>query len=288
MQARLFLWNNEMDRMMNILVCFKVVPDLDMLNSSDWVVENHCRVDTSFVKNMLNPYDESALELILKFNDAAKKENKNLNLTALTIGDNRSNRALKNLYALKYDKAVRVDCEEDIRFNAPFVSQMIARYIENIERQDIIVLGCQSGEGDNGKTPLLLAERLGIPCVSGVTHIEFAEEEDWAKITSTTDDSVVEQILKAPLVLTVGNVQNSYMRIPTLKDKMSSKNKEIEIIHLKNLGLEKEWIEIENDLELVDLYYEKEERRCQFVTGNNAVEKAQTFFKKYLKERLTL
>ncbi len=274
--------------MMNILVCFKVVPDLDMFSPSDWVVENHCRVDTSFVKNMLNPYDESALELTLKFNDAAKKENRTLNLTALTIGDSRLNRALKNLYALKYDKAVRADCEEDIRFNAPFVSRIIASYVENIEKQHIILLGCQSGEGDNGKTPLLLAERLGIPCISGVTHIEFAEEEDCVKITSTVDDSVVEQILKGPLVLTIGNVQNSYLRIPTLKDKMSSKNKEIEVIHLKDLGLEKEWIEVENDLELVDLYYGKEERTCQFVTGNNAVEKAQTFFEKYLKERLNL
>ncbi|MTI54867.1 MAG: electron transfer flavoprotein subunit beta/FixA family protein [Geosporobacter ferrireducens] len=274
--------------MMNIIVCFKVVPDLDMLSYSDWVVDNHYKIDTSFVKNMINPYDESALELILKFKDLVQNEKIALALTALTIGDSRSNRVLKNLFALKYDKAVRVDCEADIRFNVPFITEIIARYLENNEKQQIIVLGSQSGEGDNGRTPFLLAERLGIPCVSGVVNIEPTGEEDYLKITSDTEDVIMEQVLRTPLILAVGNVQNSYMRVPTLKEKMASKDKEVETIYLEDLGIEKASIETENDLELVDLYYEKEERVCHFITGHSAADKAQVLFKKYLKEKLNL
>jgi electron transfer flavoprotein beta subunit len=56
---------------MNVLVCFKIVPDLDQLSGSDWVIDGCSRVETRFVKRMINPYDESALELALKMADHA-------------------------------------------------------------------------------------------------------------------------------------------------------------------------------------------------------------------------
>ena len=46
---------------MDVLVCFKVVPDLDQLPPGGWEIDSALRVETIFVKTMLNPYDESAL-----------------------------------------------------------------------------------------------------------------------------------------------------------------------------------------------------------------------------------
>lgn len=272
---------------MDILVCFKIVPDLDMLSHSDWVVSSHCEIDTSFVKPMFNPYDEAALELVLKLRDQAENKIESFNLTALTIGNSSADRFLKNLYALKYDGAVRVDFEEDIRFNSPLVSKIISQYIEKEGKQGVIVMGNQSGVGDNGKTPFILAEMLGIPCISGVTCIAPGDEENYLIVTSCTDDSEVKQVVKAPIILSVGNVQNAYIRVPTLKDKMATKKKEVKILNLDYLGVEKEKEDEENDIALLDLYYEKEERVCEFIDGEGAKEKAKMLYEKYLKERLT-
>lgn len=271
---------------MDILVCFKVVPDLDMLHGSDWEIDSRYHVDTSFVKTIINPYDESALELALKLNDAALKNNVDLRLTALTIGTNHSNKVLKNLYALKYDHAVRIECEFDIRFNAPIVSRMIDQYIKHIKNQQVIILGNQSCEGDNAKTPLLVAERLGVPCITSVTSIKLSEQIGCLEITSRIDDLVIEQTIKAPVVLSVGNVPNSFIRVPTLKNKMQYSKKEIEVYDFKNLNIKENEIEEENDCELIDLFYEKNDRSCVFIQGKSSINKADVLYEDYLRERV--
>ena len=50
---------------MNILVCFITVPDLEMLEDQDWVVDKNLQIQTDFLKPVLNTYDESALEMAL-------------------------------------------------------------------------------------------------------------------------------------------------------------------------------------------------------------------------------
>lgn len=278
----LFLLSN-----MNILVCFKVVPDLDMLTRSDWKIDDHFQVNTSFVKTMINPYDESALELALKLNDKATKCNVNLNLSALTIANNSSERYLKNLYALKYDSAIRIECEIDIRFNPTIVSKIIYQYIRNVNNNQVIILGSQSNVGDNGMTPLLLAERLGIPCITSVINIKLSEIKGCIDVTSTIDDMLIEQTIMPPIVLAIGNAPKSYIRIPTLKDKMLSSKKNIKVYELEKIGIKKEDIEEKNS-ELIKLVYKKNERSCMFIEGQDSLEKADVLYEDYLRERIKL
>ena len=59
---------------MKLLVAFKVCPDLDLLQVNDLVVREEMGVDTHFLPNILNCYDESSLELALRFRDQAQEE----------------------------------------------------------------------------------------------------------------------------------------------------------------------------------------------------------------------
>jgi len=273
---------------MDILVCFKIVPDLDMLSGGDWIIYNNFQVNTSFARKTINPYDESALELVLKLNEDAIENNLDLKLTALTIGENGSKRILKNLYALKYDHVVMVKCDFDIRFNSMVVSRMIYQYINNIRKQQVIILGNQSNEGDNAKTPLLLAERLGVPCVNSVINIKLSEQDGCLDITSIIDNLMIEQTIKPPVVLVIGNVPNSYIRVPTLKDKMRYSKKEIEVYTLKDLNIKENKIEEKNDCQLINLFYEKNEKSCRFIQEQNPSENANVLYEAYLKERLKI
>ncbi|MCG8552976.1 MAG: electron transfer flavoprotein subunit beta/FixA family protein, partial [Desulfobacterales bacterium] len=221
---------------MNILVCFKVVPDLDMLSDDDWTADSNLRVDVSFVKKILNCFDESALEMTLKLSDYSEGFNVPLNLTALTIGDKKLDAYLKTLNALRFDKTVRIENYEDIRFLPESVAAVISKYAKEINPQDVIILGRQSGEGDNAKTPLLVAEMLGWPCITQVINIE-PYSEDCLRVTNMVDGGKLTQIVKTPCVLSIGNAPNSYIRVPTLRDRMKYGKRPIDVLDIGDLNI---------------------------------------------------
>ncbi len=270
---------------MKILVCFKAVPDLDMMSDDDWVVDCELNVDISFVKAILNCFDESALEMTLKLSESMEGFNAPLNLTALTIGDKRKDSFLKTLYALRFDKAVRINNYEDIRFMPEVVAAVISKYVREIAYQDVIVLGRQSGEGDNAKTPLLLAEILGWPCITQVVKIELDDSAS-LKVTSMADDGILTQTLRTPCVLSVGNTPNSYMRIPTLRDKMKYGKTPIEVLDIESFDINPIVNTCKNDCELLSLKKISNNREGFIIDGRTPAEKAQILYDLYLKERL--
>lgn len=270
---------------MKVLVCFKVVPDLDLLSNEDWVVDSNLRIDVSFVKNILNCFDESALEMTLKLSDYVKGLNIPINLTALTIGDKKLDTYLKTLYALRFDKALRINNDEDIRFLPQIVAHVISQYVKEINKQDVIILGRQSGEGDNGKTPLLVAEILNWPCITQVINIE-ADKEGTLKVTNMVDGGILTQIIRTPCVLSVGNAPNSYMRVPTLRDKMKYGKREIDVLEIDEFNIEALLDTCRNDCELKSLEKISHERQGVIIEGKTPSEKAQILYDSYLKERL--
>ena len=156
---------------MRLLTCFKVVPDLEMLMEEDWQINDN-QVDVSFVKTELNCFDESALELALRLSDASENWDNKVHLTGLSIGESQIDSYLRKLLALRFDQAVRIDTDEDLRFAPRRIAALIASYV-NQDPQDVLLLGRQSSVGDNAQTPLLLAEMLDWPCITQVINVEF-------------------------------------------------------------------------------------------------------------------
>lgn len=267
---------------MNLLVCFKVVPDLEMLLDKDWKADDRQAVDVSFVKSTWNCFDESALEMMLKLSDLSEGFNVLYNLNAFTIGDSRCDNYLKTLYALGYQKAIRVDCSEDIRFVPEKIASVISQYVQEKNSQDVIVMGQQANEGDNGKTPYLTAELLGWPCISQVIMVEPAEE-DYLIVTSNTDTGVITQKIHIPCVLAVGNAPNSYIRVPTLKDRMKTSKKEIELWSLEDF---QQFFERESEAECNKLTAVFYTRDGLIIEGSTPEEKAANLYYNYLKGRL--
>lgn len=270
---------------MKILVCFKLVPDLDLLSDEDWVADTNLRVDVSFVKSILNCFDESALEMSLKLYDYSKGFNIPLNLTALTIGDRKSDTYLKTLYALRFDKALRVENNEDIGLLPEVAATVISQYVKEVDKQDVIILGRQSGIGDNAKTPLLVAEMLEWPCITQVISIE-PDQEDGLRITNMVDDGILTQIIKTPCVLSVGNAPSSYMRVPTLKDKMKYGKTPIDIIDIQDFNIHALLDKFSNDCELKGLEKINNKRKGVIIEGTTPGEKARVLYDSYLRERL--
>jgi electron transfer flavoprotein beta subunit len=264
---------------MNILVCFTVDPELEMLIDEDWVVDENLQIDVGFLKHSLNCFDESALEIALKLSDAARKHHMSLNLSALTIAGPEATSILKTLNALRFDRVVRIDNHEDIRFNAMAIASILSQYVFKHALQDVLLMGRQSGIGENAKTPLLAAEILGWPCITQVTEIEPVDENH-LMVTCQVDDGRLQQTIQTPCVMSVGNASNSYMRIPTLKDRMQFGKRPVEVLDAKDFE------PFDEGIELVSLDVIHHERTGILIEGTTPEEKARKLYDAYLKERL--
>jgi electron transfer flavoprotein beta subunit len=267
---------------MKILVCFKVVPDLDLLSGSGWEIDSRFRVETGFVKNILNPYDESALEMALKLADRAAETDHEFYLGALTIGDQRARLFLKTLQALNFDQTTRIECSEDLRFTPELTAAMISAYVSNYGFPDLLIMGSQSGVGDNAKTPLLTAETLGWPSISQVLNLEPAASNR-VMVTSLGDDGVIKQTVTPPCVLSVGNAPSANLRVPTLKAIKATADKPVQVINLADLATAGITVSAQQDCSLLGLEVIDRKRSGIIIEGATAADKAQSLYDNYLK-----
>ena len=284
---------------MKLLACCKVVPDLEMLTREDWAVRD-MEVELRFAKLEWNIFDESLLEMALRLRDAvvsgipgdseaasppASAEEEGLHLTALNIGDSRGDPFLKNLLALSFDRAVRIESGEDLRFSPRATAGMISRYVEE-HPQDLVLFGRRSGVGDNGQTPLLTAELLGLPCITQVRAFRPAQAASWEGriiVENYTDDGIQEQEILPPCVLAIGNAEQTYLRIPTLRDKMNFGSRSVEVL---SPGEFMSSPEIGEGFRLTGLEGIDTDREGLLIREGSAEEKARRVYDLYLHQRL--
>lgn len=269
--------------MKKFLVCFKTVPDLDMLSDSDWSLDETGTVDTRYVKKMINPYDECALELVLKLRDELKTKDEDVEITAFTLDNNLSGRTMKSFYALGFKIVAVAEAPKESNFDSMSVTEIIKDYVASEGPFDGVFLGVQSSPGDNGKTPFLLSEKLGIPCVQGIKNIH--EKSGKLHIESLTDSILIKQELTGPVVFAIGNVASAYLRIPTLKDRLAVKNKKpidfkSPVFDMDDNGTRK------GSVRLLSLKNRDRSRNCEMITGHSPKEIAEKLYSDYLKDRV--
>lgn len=266
---------------MNILVCFNAVPKLNILSDTDWVVQEGLKIDTSFVQKDLNPFDESALEIALRFSDHSKSLGLPCSLTAVAVGEEHLDRYLKKLLALKFDNVVRIHSSEDLRFIPETIAHILSNFISKQDCFDIIITGQQSGEGDNAMTPLLLSEYLHWPCISQVVEIGPDTERSLA-VKSEIDGAILNQKVKTPLVLSIGNSPCSYLRNPTLKDIAEFGKRDIKIHTPKAFSHKTD----KNIFNIKSLKKIDNSRQGIIIEGDTPEDKAKILYESYIKEKL--
>jgi electron transfer flavoprotein alpha/beta subunit len=263
---------------MNILVCFKAAPDLEMLTTGDWVVDQNLQIDVSFVKLILNCYDESALEIALRLSYSSAGLNVPLTLSALTVDGPKTTSILKYLNALQFNRVVRIDNQEDTRFDSAAIASTLTQYILKFAPQDVLLMGAHSDIGENAQTPLLTAEMLGWPCITQVIDVE-PEDENHLTITCLVDDGRLQQTIQTPCVLSIGDAPGTLLRVPTLKDRMRYGKRSIEVLSMKDFESSADAPDL-IELQIVDY-----ERSAVLIEGETAKEKATKLYADYLKER---
>jgi len=270
--------------MRRILGCFKVIPDLELLSEEDWIADDNNLVDTSFVKSTWNVFDESALELMLRLSEQSESLNEPFSMDAVTIGDKISEKYLKTLHALGIDQAVRIECRESIQFSPEIVSGLLTEYIRQKGKQDIIVMGTKTADGSSGKVPQLTAEKLGYPCVTQVIAIEPMEQNN-IKITNITDTGLCIQTICPPCVLAVGEAPGTCLSVPTLKARMNTKAKPVEVYTAGQL-LKGNLSDIQKETVLTELTAVDEKRCGKVICDGSLEEQIEILYQSYLKGKV--
>jgi electron transfer flavoprotein alpha/beta subunit len=209
---------------MNILVCCKIVNDLDQVLPGGWPEGPEEKVDISYTGRIFNYFDESALELALRLKD----EHPAAFLTALTLAE-REESLLKNLLALPFDRVARIALKRESEF-APLPSAArMAAFSRAEPAYDLILMGRQAGPADSGQVPFLCAEMLGLPCLTQVTGLRGLEK-GFFQVRRLSDQGSETLTIKGPALLVIGNAENTFLRIPTLKQKLAARQREAETI----------------------------------------------------------
>lgn len=229
--------------MMNILTVFNIIPDLDLISEAEWASDIvDTRLDFPGVKTVPEAQDESAAELALRFRDAAAVGpvdsaavrttgsytsaaaaaiDSEVRLTAVTFGNAVADKALRTLTALGYQSADRIDTDRPGPDNEESHAALLAEYCRKRGPFDLILTGTQSGVSGFSQLPLLLAEALQFPCITEVTGFS-AGAEGRIRIEHQTDTGILSEDLPTPLLLTIGDVPDTCLRIPTLRQRKAS------------------------------------------------------------------
>lgn len=229
--------------MMNILTVFNIIPDLDLISEAEWASDIvDTRLNFPGVKTVPEAQDESAAELALRFRDAAAAASADsvaaasagshasaaaaaidseVRLTAVTLGDTVADKPLRTLTALGYQSADRIDTDRPGPDNAETHAALLAEYCRKRGPFDLILAGTQSGVNGFSQLPLLLAEALQFPCITEVTGFS-AGAEGRIRIEHQTDTGILSEDLPTPLLLTIGDVPDTCLRIPTLRQRKAS------------------------------------------------------------------
>ena len=258
---------------MKIVTCIKQVRDLDIILSKDWVVEEDSKsVNIDYANKIINTYDESALEMMLRLSDY---DNLNIETTALTIGDSNSDKILRKALAVKTNNAIRIEYDKELNFHPIEIATMIKKGIEKIEDVQLVMCGRQASIGDNGQTGLILAEMLGWPCISLVTDI--ISKGDKLLVTHQVENGLETLEVKLPIVLTVTQSPDKFLRMATIKDVLKAKKKDILVWNLRDLHIQEDELWESKGFKLKRIYTNKQNKECEIIEGETSEEKAKQF-----------
>jgi electron transfer flavoprotein alpha/beta subunit len=96
-------------------------------------------------------------------------------------------------------------------------------------------------------------------------------------VTSQTDDGQLRQEIQTPCVLCIGDAPNTYMRVPTLKDRLHSGKRPIETLAMGDF-------QIADETEtLIDLAVVRHQRAAVLIEGKSPEEKAKKLYEGHLK-----
>ncbi len=202
---------------MQIAVCIKRVPDSETRVK---IGPDGKSLDEAGVKFVLNPYDEFAVEEALQRREKAGAGE----VVVLCLGPAAAQETIRTALAMGADRGVLLQAEK-IPVDGFETAKAIAAALKD-GGWDLILFGKMAIDDYNHQVGPMVAELLGLPCVTAVAHLEIEDGKGVAEREIEGGIEVVEFPL--PAVLTADKGLNE-PRYPALKGIMAAKKKPLDV-----------------------------------------------------------
>lgn len=191
---------------MNIVVCYKIVPDEEGI-----AIKADRSVDVSGAQWSLGEYDLEALEAAVQLRDSVGEK-----VTVLTVGGDEvlNSKLKKSILSRGADDQIVVCSEAFANLDAYCTAEVLARALGSTE-YDLVLCGEGSSDMYSQQVGMILGQMLGLPVFNAVSSI--APAENGLLIGRSLDDceELIEITLPAVLSAAAGIATP---RIPSMKD----------------------------------------------------------------------
>jgi electron transfer flavoprotein beta subunit len=212
---------------LKILTTVKKVVDVELnINVKDGAIVEEG------LQYVMNAWDENAVEASVQL-----KEKNNAETTLVSIGGGEETTTIiRKGYAMGIDNGIHIEDASLTKADA-FTYANILKKVYEKGGYDLVITGKQAQDTDNGQTGIILAELLGIPCVSNVVALNVIDDKH-VKVSRLGDVGTEILEVELPAVVTVSDSINE-PRLPALRGIMMAKKKAINLMDLAALGMSK-------------------------------------------------
>jgi electron transfer flavoprotein beta subunit len=202
---------------MKIAVCIKRVPDMEMRFS---IAGDRKSLEPGGAKYEMGDFDGYALEVGLQL-----VENQGPGEVVIySIGPDGVQEILRKGLAMGATRAVQLKAEE-VPFDGLAIAQALAADLKD-GGYDLILFGRMATDTANGPVGPMTAELLGLPCVTSISHLEFAHGRGSARRDLEGAAETLEFPLPAVLTIDEGIARP---RLASLKGIMAAKKKPLDV-----------------------------------------------------------
>ena len=211
---------------MDIVVCVKTNPDLQMVRVKDRVAQ------TEAVPYKIGDLEKNALQAAVDVREAAGGK-----VVALCLAESNRRAAedIKVALAMGADEAVVVDDPALAAPDQAAVAAALAAAVTKIGAYDLLLFGEGSSDNYTGQVGARVAELLGLPQIGYARKVEAADGV--VRCERSMDDMI--ETVEAPLPAAVTVVSEiNEPTIPGLMQIMKAKSKPLQVWSLTDLGVE--------------------------------------------------
>lgn len=202
---------------MKIAVCIKRVPDSETRVK---IGADGKSLDEAGVKFVINPYDEFAVEEALRRKEQAGSGE----VAVVCLGPAAAQETIRTALAMGADRGVLLQADR-VPADGFETAQALAAELQG-GSWDLILCGKMAIDDYGHQIGGLLAELLGLPCVSAVSHLEL---EGASGVAEREIEGGIEVVaFPLPAVITTDKGLNE-PRYPALKGIMAAKKKPLEV-----------------------------------------------------------
>ncbi|MBI2862913.1 MAG: electron transfer flavoprotein subunit beta/FixA family protein [Chloroflexi bacterium] len=242
---------------MNIIVCVKQVPDTAAVKKID---EGTMRLTRTAVENVLNPYDEYAVEEGLQL----AEKNPESTVTLVSVGPPNAQEAMRKALAMGADRGVILSDEAMAGSDTLATAKGLAALIKT-QPFDLVLTAHLSTDATTGQVPGMVAGLLGIPQLTYAKKVLL--ENGVVTIHRATDEGYEVVSAKLPALVSVIKGANE-PRYPSLKGIMSARRKEVVEYKVSQLGLSPEEVGPNSQAKVLRLSYPEIRRACEVIKAD--------------------